>query len=78
MGLWGCGLGLSGLPHQPPGADFSPQGLSKLQELVRYHIYNHGQVRGCPIPFMVSSVSKATTGSDLSGDLISLSSPLHF
>lgn len=34
-------------PTRPPAAKPSVpcQGLSKLQELVRYHIYNHGQVR---------------------------------
>lgn len=72
MGRWGCGLGLPGLPHQPPGTDFFPQGLSKLQELVQYHIYNHGQVRGYPIPFVVAPVSKTITGFALSGDLIFL------
>lgn len=34
-------------PTRPPAAKPSVpcQGLSKLQELVRYHIYDHGQVR---------------------------------
>lgn len=34
-------------PTRPPAAkcSVSCQGLSKLQELVRYHIYDHGQVR---------------------------------
>lgn len=42
------GLALLGLlgTSSPPAAEpsLACQGLSKLQELVRYHIYNHGQV----------------------------------
>lgn len=46
-------MGIPELPPpllEPPAAKPSLpcQGLSKLQELVRYHIYGHGQVRGSP------------------------------
>lgn len=35
-----------GTPAAPAKYSLPCQGLSKLQELVKYHIYSHGQVRG--------------------------------
>lgn len=49
-GLGTCGPRASTSPTRLPAAKLSLpcQGLSKLQELVRHHIYSHGQVRGFP------------------------------
>lgn len=54
-GLWLWGTGP--LPTGPPGAKCLPpcQGLSKLQELVRYHICDHGQVGGPPLALRLGS-----------------------
>lgn len=40
------GGGAPGPPAAPAKYSLPCQGLSKLQELVKYHIYSHGQVRG--------------------------------
>lgn len=48
LGRWGARAPTSS-PGPPVARPSLPcQGLSKLQELVKYHIYGHGQVRGPP------------------------------
>lgn len=46
VGRRGWGDRVPGPLPSPTKPSLPCQGLSKLQELVKYHIYSHGQVRG--------------------------------